>query len=208
MYTNPQRQLSGLLIRSRRAGFLVGLTRALRGVLVSPILVGALLAAGCGSSSSSSSSAAASRSSSAAPSTAATVDIATKSLGKLGTILGAGRKQLTVYLFEADKGASSSCSGACASVWPPVTGTPAAAAGVNASELGTIKRADGSTQVTYNGHPLYYFSNDKASGEATGQGINGFGALWWVLTPAGSAVTASTHTASAGASTWNSGGGD
>jgi predicted lipoprotein with Yx(FWY)xxD motif len=110
--------------------------------------------------------------------------------GKLGTILAAGGKHLTVYMFEGDKGASSSCTGACAHVWPPVT--TAAAASVSgaavAGDLGTVTRGDGTKQVTYKGHPLYFFAHDGDSGDAYGQGVVGFGSSWYVLKPSGSKV--------------------
>jgi predicted lipoprotein with Yx(FWY)xxD motif len=95
---------------------------------------------------------------------------------------------MTVYLFEADKGPQSSCTGACAGVWPPVTGKASAVGGAQAADLGTLKRADGSTQVTYKGHPLYYFVKDKDGGDAYGQGSKAFGAGWYVLRPSGSKV--------------------
>jgi predicted lipoprotein with Yx(FWY)xxD motif len=109
---------------------------------------------------------------------------------KLGSILAAGPKKLTVYLFEADKGSTSSCSGACAQVWPPVTTAGGARAGGSASsaDLGSITRADGTKQVTYKGHPLYYYAKDKDSGDAYGQGSKSFGAPWYVLSPSGSKV--------------------
>jgi predicted lipoprotein with Yx(FWY)xxD motif len=166
----------------------------------------ALLATGCGSSKSSSSTSAASAypsegeksaSTAAATTPAATtpasgggVAVVSKHASKLGTILAAGSKKLTVYMFEGDHGASSSCTSACASVWPPVTTTGAATAAGAASsaDLGTIKRSDGTTQVTYKGHPLYFFAKDKDSGDAYGQGVKGFGADWYVLAPSGSKV--------------------
>jgi predicted lipoprotein with Yx(FWY)xxD motif len=95
---------------------------------------------------------------------------------------------LTVYLFEADKGPASSCSGACAQVWPPVIGKPTSAGGAMASDLATIKRSDGKTQVTYKGHPLYLFVKDKDDGDTYGEGIKGFGAEWYVLRPSGAKV--------------------
>jgi predicted lipoprotein with Yx(FWY)xxD motif len=105
---------------------------------------------------------------------------------RLGTILvdGTGR---TVYLFLADKGTASVCYGKCAVYWPPVltAGTPQAGGSVNSSLLGTTKRSDGTTEVTYDGHPLYYFISDKARGDVTGQGVNGFGGLWYVVAPSG-----------------------
>jgi predicted lipoprotein with Yx(FWY)xxD motif len=118
----------------------------------------------------------------------ATVTVAHSS--SLGSILVAGPKQKTVYLFVADKGPMSTCSGACAEVWPPVitTGSPKAVGGANAADLGTITRSDGTKQVTYKGHPLYYYVGDGTSGETSGQAINSFGAPWYVLTPSGSEV--------------------
>lgn len=104
-----------------------------------------------------------------------------------GTILAAGPKHLTVYLFEGDHGSSSSCTGACAAVWPPVTtaGAATASGGAMAADLGTITRPDGTQQVTYKGHPLYFFVKDKDNGDAYGQGVHGFGADWYVLKPSG-----------------------
>jgi predicted lipoprotein with Yx(FWY)xxD motif len=154
----------------------------------------ALLAAGCGSGKKASGASAASAtpsstSAQAAPAAPGT-SIAVKRAGKLGTVLAAGAKKMTVYLFEADKSAQSSCSGACASAWPPVTtaGKPVAGHGVLASDLGATKRADGTLQVTYNGHPLYYFVKDKDAGDAYGEGVNGFGASWYVVSPRGGKV--------------------
>jgi predicted lipoprotein with Yx(FWY)xxD motif len=97
----------------------------------------------------------------------------------------------TLYLWEADTGSSSTCAGACATAWPPVTttGKPAAGTGAEAGLLGTTKRADGSTQVTYAGHPLYRFAGDAAAGQVNGQGSDAFGAKWYVVTPAGDATT-------------------
>ena len=107
----------------------------------------------------------------------------------LGRILvdGSGR---TLYLFEADKGTTSSCYDACAGVWPPLTttGSPMAGNGVNQSLLSTTTRKDGSTEVVYNGHPLYYFISDKQAGDTTGQGLSSFGADWYVLSAAGTKV--------------------
>jgi len=74
----------------------------------------------------------------------------------------------TLYLFEADKGGTSTCAGACAAAWPPVTasGMPTAGSGVNEALLGTVKRSDGTEQLTYNHHPLYYFAADTGAGTA------------------------------------------
>lgn len=116
--------------------------------------------------------------------------VTTKSNPTLGTILAAGPKKLTVYMFVADKGESSACYGACAVAWPPVTttGNPKAEGGASASKLGTIKRTDGTTQVTYAGRPLYYYTPDSTEADITGQGVNSFGALWYVLSANGAVI--------------------
>lgn len=108
--------------------------------------------------------------------------------GSAGTYLtGSGR---ALYLWEADTGGKSTCSGACATVWPPVltTGTPHGSGGVNAGKLGTVKRSDGKMQVTYAGHPLYFYTSDTSAGQTTGQGSKGFGARWWLVSPSGTAI--------------------
>lgn len=169
--------------------------------LIAVLGASALLGAGCGSSSKSTTTTSAAattpatteQSSTAATTTPASttgVAVTVKHASKLGTILAAGSKKLTVYMFEGDKGASSSCSGACTSVWPPVTtsGGPSASGAASSADLGTIIRSDGTTQVTYKGHPLYFFAKDKDSGDAYGQGIKGFGADWYVIAPSGSKV--------------------
>ncbi|HYM14131.1 MAG TPA: hypothetical protein VEZ14_01045 [Dehalococcoidia bacterium] len=150
-----------------------------------------LIATACGdtsSSGSSSPSAAATSPSPSAASAAATIAVANNS--KLGPILVDG-KGITVYLFVADTGTSSTCYSSCAAVWPPVltTGAPQAGTGADQSLLGTTTRTDGKVEVTYAGHPLYYFIQDKAPGDTTGQGVNGFGALWWVMSATGAAIT-------------------
>jgi predicted lipoprotein with Yx(FWY)xxD motif len=153
-------------------------------------IASALLAVGCGGTSSPT--AASSPSPNPSPSPAATTGttIAVATNAKLsGQILVDG-KGITVYLFVADTGSTSTCYTSCASIWPPVltTGAPQAGAGATASLLGTTTRTDGKIEVTYAGHPLYYFIQDKAAGDTTGQGVNGFGGLWWVLTPSGAAM--------------------
>jgi predicted lipoprotein with Yx(FWY)xxD motif len=96
----------------------------------------------------------------------------------------------TVYLFEADMGATSSCYDACAQYWPPVLtqGDPQAGGGAKASLLGTTRRKDGSIEITYAGHPLYYFVLDKQTSDTKGQGLNNFGGGWYVVTPAGAKI--------------------
>jgi predicted lipoprotein with Yx(FWY)xxD motif len=120
------------------------------------------------------------------PSGVATVTAASTKLGMI-LVDGGGR---TLYLFEKDQPDQSACSGSCAAAWPVdnSSGTPKAGSGVKASLLGTIKRSDGATQVTYNHHPLYYYSGDSGPGQQNGQGLNAFGAAWFVVSPAGDKV--------------------
>jgi predicted lipoprotein with Yx(FWY)xxD motif len=93
-------------------------------------------------------------------------------------------KGMTLYIFTKDTPSTSSCYAGCASYWPPLltTGVPTAGMGVTASMLGTTTRTDGTTQVTYNGWPLYYYVSDKAAGDTTGENVQG---TWFVITPAG-----------------------
>jgi predicted lipoprotein with Yx(FWY)xxD motif len=158
----------------------------MRGKVVAFGIAAAALLAACGGSSNSSTAAA-----SPSPSPAASGEkIAVATNAKLGQML-VDDKGMAVYLFVADSGTSSTCYTTCATIWPPVltTGAPQVGAGAQASLLGTTTRTDGKVEVTYAGHPLYYFVQDKAAGDATGQGINGFGGLWWVLSPSGTAIT-------------------
>jgi predicted lipoprotein with Yx(FWY)xxD motif len=110
----------------------------------------------------------------------------------LGTFL-VDSKGRTLYLFEKDTSPTSTCTGTCAVAWPPFTtsGMPQAGSGVKASLLGTGKRSDGSTEVTYNGHPLYYFAADTSAGDAKGEGVNAFGAGWYVVNAAGNKINKS-----------------
>jgi predicted lipoprotein with Yx(FWY)xxD motif len=126
----------------------------------------------------------------ASASTGAGAVTVTSKPSKVGTVLAAGPKKMSVYLFEADAGAQSACSGACAGVWPPVTtsGTAKASGAALAADLGTIMRSDGTKQVTYKGHPLYFFAKDKDDGDSYGQGIKSFGAAWYVLAPSGKKI--------------------
>jgi predicted lipoprotein with Yx(FWY)xxD motif len=108
---------------------------------------------------------------------------------KLGRILVDAHGR-TLYLFEKDKGAMSSCNGACASVWPPLTtgGKAKAGPGVTAAKLGATKRSDGKTALTYVGHPLYTYAGDQKPGDVQGQGLDQFGAEWYVLAPSGHTI--------------------
>jgi predicted lipoprotein with Yx(FWY)xxD motif len=164
------------------------------------LAVTALVAAGCGSSSKTSSaggpsSTGASTTSSgpygsvtsagsAAPAgRGATVAVSRISLGRV-LVDAQGR---TLYLFMKDRGGRSSCTGACTSTWAPLatSGAPRAGAGVAHGKLRTTRRPDGTTQVTYNGHPLYTFTGDSAPGQATGEGSRAFGAEWYTVSPIG-----------------------
>jgi predicted lipoprotein with Yx(FWY)xxD motif len=113
----------------------------------------------------------------------------------------------TLYLFQADKPNVSTLSSAGLAVWPGFTSnrTPRAEGGANAAQIGTITGPNGSKLVTYNGHPLYYYVGDQVPGSTRGQGLNQFGALWYVLSPRGNAVT-STPTAPAPAAPQSGGG--
>jgi predicted lipoprotein with Yx(FWY)xxD motif len=154
----------------------------------------ALLVAACSTGSSgtaaagSSSPAGASSSSAAAGGSGSTVITTVSS--SAGTFL-ANSSGHAVYLWTKDSSGMSACSGACAGAWPPVTttGTVTASGGAKSSDLGTITRSDGTKQVTYDGHPLYFFSGDSGPGMASGQGNDGFGAKWWLVSPSGSDVT-------------------
>jgi len=144
----------------------------------------ALVATACGSSGGSGGGPyGAAPTSSSASQMAAVVDLRASSLGRT-LVDGQGR---TLYLFEADKAGKSSCAGACASAWPPYLsgGAPKAGAGVPAGLLGTSPRGDGETQVTYGGHPLYYYVGDARPGDTAGQGLDQFGARWFVVAPNG-----------------------
>jgi predicted lipoprotein with Yx(FWY)xxD motif len=172
-------------------------------VLIGGLVAAAFITAACSSGTTASNpyggaSAAPSAAASAAPvvapspSTAPAASGAAIAVGstRVGQVL-VDSNGLTVYLFEADKGTTSACNSAsCVQYWPPVLtkGAPQAGAGVNPSLLGTTTRADGTIQVTYAGHPLYLFISDKKAGDATGQGVNAFGAPWYVVSPSGAMI--------------------
>lgn len=168
-----------------------------RWAMVGPLAAAAvaLVAAGCASASGSSPgrSAAPSAAKAAPPPSASAPTAAGAVMAghtSLGTVL-TDRRGITVYLFEKDAGTVSSCYGACASAWPPVTaaaGQLTVGAGANQTLLGTTTRTGGKTQLTYAGHPLYYFVGDSKPGDTTGQGLQNFGGGWDVLTPAGQKV--------------------
>lgn len=157
------------------------------------VLVAGIAIAGCGSSASST----APTSSSSAASSGTLVVATTK--GSDGTYL-TGASGRAMYLWLGDASGKSNCSGSCATNWPPVivTSTPKSSGAAVAGDLGTITRSDGSKQLTYKGHPLYYFAGDGQAGQTNGQGSNGFGALWWLVSPAGTAITSKSSSSSGG----------
>ena len=122
------------------------------------------------------------------PSTSSTISVRASSLGQI--LVGGNGKSL--YLFEADTGTQSTCSGACAQAWPPLTtrAAPSVAGTASPALLGTTSRSDGTKQVTYNGHPLYYFVGDNKPGDTNGEGSTAFGAGWDVLSPSGAKIEA------------------
>ena len=163
-----------------------------------PVAAG-LLAAACGTAAGSTTAGSAPSGTPASGSTTATV--IESHAGSAASFLtnSSGR---AVYLWAADSMNKSMCSGACAQAWPPVTsmGQVTAAHGAKAADLGTITRSDGTKQVTYLGHPLYYFAGDSGPGQTNGQGSDSFGAKWWLVTPAGAKITAADTAASTGSS--------
>ena len=152
----------------------------------------ALIVAGCGGSASGSSYSSGPYGSAVAASApsrvvaAARVSVASTQLGRI-LVDSNGR---TLYLFEKDGNRRSACYGQCATFWPPLLthGKPVARGSARKSLLGTTRRANGSQQVTYAGHPLYRFALDTKPGQTKGEGLNDFGAGWDVLSPAGKKI--------------------
>ncbi len=128
-----------------------------------------------------------------------TATVSVQNNGNLGKILVDGRGR-SLYLFRKDSGTKSACTGGCAGAWPPLraSGKPLVGRGVNASMVATAPRSDGKPQVTYNGHPLYTFSGDQKAGDTNGQGLNNFGAAWFVLSPSGNQITKKASGSSGG----------
>ena len=167
----------------------------IRSIGFAAALVSVLAIAGCGGGSDNSSSGGAygggsdttkpaSTAAGAGGGGAAVVSVA--SAPKLGQIV-VDSKGFTLYDFHKDKGSKSTCYGACANVWPPLTteGAPQAKGGAVASKLGTTKRSDGTLQVTYAGWPLYTYTADTKPGEANGNDFSSYGAEWYALQPSG-----------------------
>jgi predicted lipoprotein with Yx(FWY)xxD motif len=151
------------------------------------------LAAGCGGSGG--------RATAATPVAPTTSSGQAASVGLANTGLGqilVSSEGLTLYLFQADQGTKSACTGACAKAWPPllVLGKPTVGSGAKTSLVGTATRPEGTTQVTYNGHPLYRFMKDQHPGETNGQGVSAFGASWFAVNAAGTQVSEASASSS------------
>lgn len=112
---------------------------------------------------------------------ASSLEVRDTSLGDIVTD-GSGR---TLYMYTPDPKGQSVCEDDCLVAWPALKGEPDAGSGTDSALIGSIERSDGSTQGTYGGHPLYYFSSDSAAGDVEGQGLQG---VWWVLDADGSPV--------------------
>jgi len=164
----------------------VRLGRAASGVAALTLLAAACTGGGGGYGSAGTDPYGAAATTSSDPRPATVVDVRASALGRT-LVDGQGR---TLYLFEADGAGRSECNGRCATAWPPYLGggTPQAGPGVTGSLLGTTTRGDGGTQVTYSGHSLYYYVGDAQPGDHAGQGLDQFGAKWYVLGPDGAKI--------------------
>jgi predicted lipoprotein with Yx(FWY)xxD motif len=152
----------------------------------------ALIGTACGSSGTNSSSPPGT--SSGAPASGSSA-LATTKIGSATVLTNA--KGFTIYTFAVDTSGHSNCNGSCARYWPPVKGPVTAMAGVKGT-FATIMRSDGTTQETWNGHPLYTYVGDTAPGQAKGNGLNLSGGVWHEVTVAGAAAPASNSSSSSG----------
>jgi len=151
----------------------------------------AVVLAACGSSGPSSTGSSGPTSS---PAAAATGGLKTDRIGSATVLTNASG--FTLYSFAPDTPTKSNCNGSCATFWPPVKGA-LSASGVKGT-FGTIKRADGTTQTSFDGHPLYTYVGDKAPGQAKGNGLNLSGGVWHEVTTSGSAPASSSSSGSGG----------
>jgi predicted lipoprotein with Yx(FWY)xxD motif len=155
----------------------------------------ALIVSACGSSASSSAASgntpAAQGSSPAAASSGGTT-LTAKTIGGKQVLVNS--QGFTLYWFAPDTATTSKCTGSCATYWPPVKGPATAGAGVTGT-VATITRSDGTTQATYNGHPLYTYAGDTAPGQDKGNGLNVSGGLWYNVPVSGNAAPAATSSA-------------
>ena len=157
----------------------------------------ALMIAACGSSSSTSSAGAAAPAATTASSAPAASGSALKTTTIGGVAVLTNAQGFTLYWFAPDTATTSKCNGSCATFWPPVKGPATAGTGVT-GKLATITRADGSTQATYDGHPLYTYKGDTAPGQDKGNGLNLSGGLWHDVTASGAAAPAPATSTSSG----------
>jgi predicted lipoprotein with Yx(FWY)xxD motif len=157
----------------------------------------AIGAAACSSSASSGAAPAAPSSApgSASGSAAANHALKTAMIGGVSVVTNAGG--FTLYSFAPDTSSTSKCNGACAQIWPPVSGPASAGPGVTGT-LATITRSDGSKQATYDGHPLYTYVADTAPGQANGNNLNANGGVWHEVTASGTAAPATMPSSAGG----------
>jgi len=176
---------------------------ALAGVAGAGLLL--ISACGSGGSSSSSPSTPSGSAGSATGSSSSTVAVGSTSAGKV--LVDANG--MTLYAFANDSPGHSTCTGSCAAYWPPVPGSDAPHGSMAAvtAKFGTVKRSDGSSQLTVNGYPMYTYAGDSAPGQANGQGTNLSGGLWWVVGPNGSWVKTTGSSSSSPSSGGGGGGG-
>jgi predicted lipoprotein with Yx(FWY)xxD motif len=157
------------------------------------VAAASVVLAACGSSGTSSAGGSGSTGTSS-PAAATTRNLRPTTIG--GATVLTNAKGFTLYSFAPDTPTKSNCNGTCAQFWPPVKG-PATASGVKGT-FGTIKRSDGSTQATFDGHPLYTFAADTAPGQAKGNGLNEQGGVWHEITTSGAAAPVPASTSSSG----------
>ena len=157
----------------------------------------ALVTAACGSTSTGGSGSSGGSASPAASATANSSGTALRTATIGGTKVLTNAKGFTLYWFVPDTSTKSNCNAGCISFWPPVKGPATAGSGVT-GKLSTIKRDDGSTQASYDGHPLYTYVADTAPGQAKGNGINVSGGVWHEMTASGATVSASTSSSGGG----------
>jgi predicted lipoprotein with Yx(FWY)xxD motif len=163
---------------------------------VTSLVIAVLLVAACASSSSSSTPAATSTAAAAGASSGSSgTALASRTIN--GTLVVTNSAGDTLYWFVPDTSTTSKCTGSCATYWPPVKGPATAGSGVTGT-LGTITRPDGTTQATYDGHPLYTYVGDHAPGQNNGNGLNLSGGVWHEVTVSGTAPAASTSPSSGG----------
>ena len=167
----------------------------MRKLLTAAGLAAAVLAVAACASSSSSSSAPAASSSPAAGASASGTTLMVKTIG--GTQVLTNSAGFTLYWFGPDTSTTSNCSGSCATFWPPVKGPATAGSGVTGT-VGVITRSDGSTQATYDGHPLYTYAADGAPGQNKGNGLNVSGGVWHEVAVSGAAPAPSASASSHG----------